>query len=100
MGVAVVETQVTQWRELPSMVAARDGESTVKVLLPAYLQEAIDEAAMRLGADAADDYLAGWARTSWSAAAGSLQEAADALADELTARWTPDAVARYLDTLG
>ena len=59
----VTEYQVTRWRELPSMVAARAGDETVKAELAPRFQEAIDEAAMRLGDTGADDYLAGWERT-------------------------------------
>ena len=50
---------MTRWRELPSMVAARAGDQTVKAELAARFQEAIDEAAMRLGDTGADDYLSG-----------------------------------------
>ena len=45
----VTEYQITSWRELPSLVVARDGDDVVKVSLPSRIQEAIDEAAMRLG---------------------------------------------------
>ena len=47
---AMAEIQVTWWRDLPSLVVARDGDDVVKVPLPPRFQEAIDEAAMRLGA--------------------------------------------------
>ena len=58
------EYQVTYWRDFPSMVVVRDGEETVKVSLASRFQEAIDEAAMRVGAEDADAYLDGW-RKSW-----------------------------------
>jgi hypothetical protein len=45
----VSEIQVTFWREIPSMVAARQGEEVAKVQLPQRFQEAIDEAG-KLGA--------------------------------------------------
>ena len=57
---------MTRWRELPSMVAARADDETVKSQLATRFQEAIDEAAMRLGDTGADDYLAGWERSSWT----------------------------------
>jgi len=40
------------------MVMARDGADTIKVMLPARFQEAIDEAAMRMGEIDADAYTA------------------------------------------
>ena len=52
---------MTYWRELPSMVVARDADATViKSQLAQRFQDAIDEAAMRLGETDADAYLAGW----------------------------------------
>jgi hypothetical protein len=59
------EYQVMRWREIPSMVIARDGADTIKVMLPARFQEAIDEAAMRMGEIDADAYTAGWNRDPW-----------------------------------
>ena len=47
------------------MVVAKFGDETVKVQLANRLQEAIDEAAMRLGAADSEAYLAGWHRSDW-----------------------------------
>lgn len=94
------ETQVTRWRDIPSMVAARDGDEIVKVQLPNRFQEAIDEAAMRLGESDADAYLAGWTRDPWQPAQGSPAEAAAAVAAELEQRWAPDALTAQLDAYG
>jgi len=60
------EYQVMRWREIPSMVMARDGADTIKVMLPARFQEAIDEAAMRMGEIDADAYTSGWNRDPWT----------------------------------
>ena len=46
----MTEFRVTYWRDLPSLVTARDGEHTAKASLDARFMIAIDEAAMRLGA--------------------------------------------------
>ena len=91
--------QVTRWRELPSMVAARAGDETVKAELAARCQESIDEAAMRLGDTGADDYLAGWERSPWTRADGTPAEVLDRVSTELDAEWPADRVARYLDGL-
>ena len=48
------------------MVMARDGADTIKVMLPARFQEAIDEAAMRMGEIDADAYTSGWNRDPWT----------------------------------
>ena len=61
----MAEYQITSWRDIPSMVVAREGDNITKVQLAARFQEAIDEAAMRLGEVGSDDYLAGWSRSAW-----------------------------------
>ncbi len=91
---------MTRWRELPSMVVARAGEETVKVQLAARFQEAIDEAAMRLGDTGADDYLAGWERTPWTEAEGTPAEVLDQVSAALDAEWPADRITAYLDGLG
>ena len=96
----MTEYQVTRWRELPSMVAARAGDEIVKSELASRLQEAIDEAAMRLGDSGADAYLAGWARTPWTTADGTPAEVLDRVTAELEAEWSADRIADYLDELG
>ena len=96
----MTEYQVTRWRELPSMVAAKAGDDLVKSELASRLQEAIDEAAMRLGDTGADDYLAGWERTPWTAADGTPVEVLDRVTSELEAEWPADRIAEYLRRLG
>jgi hypothetical protein len=96
----VTEYQVTYWRDLPSMVVARNGEDVVKAPLASRFQEAIDEAAMRLGNTGSDDYLAGWTRGSWTSAEGSTTDVADRVVADLEARWPEDELRQYLDSLG
>lgn len=96
----MTDYQVTRWRELPSMVAARMGDETVKIQLAPRFQEAIDEAAMRLGDTGADDYLAGWERSSWTEATGTPAEVLDRVTAALDAEWPADRIAGYLDELG
>jgi hypothetical protein len=96
----MAEYQVTRWRDLPSMVAARADEETVKSQLAPRFQEAIDEAAMRLGDTGADDYLAGWERSAWAEADGTPSEVLDRVVAELDADWPADRINRYLDELG
>jgi hypothetical protein len=96
----MTEYQVTRWRELPSMVAARAGDGLVKSQLASRFQEAIDEAAMRLGETGADDYLAGWERTPWTAADGTPAEVLDRVTSELEAKWPADRIADCLSRLG
>jgi hypothetical protein len=95
----MTDYQVTRWRELPSMVTARSGEESVKATLAARFQEAIDEAAMRLGDTGSDDYLAGWERSPWTEADGAPADVLDRVVTELEADWPAERVAGYLDGL-
>ena len=97
---SVTEYQVTCWRELPSMVAARADGETVKAELAPRFQEAIDEAAMRLGDTGAEAYLTGWERSPWTASDGTPAEVLDRVAVELDTAWPAERIASYLDGLG
>lgn len=95
----MAEFQVTQWRDIPSLVVARQGDDVVKVQLAARFQEAIDEAAMRLGDTDADAYLAGWNRTPWQERPGAPADVAAAVAAELDASLDPARLQALLDAL-
>ena len=96
----MAEVQVTSWRDVPSLVTARDGDEVIKIQLPARFQEAIDEAAMRIGAEDSSTYLEGWIRGPWEAMAGSATEAAAGVAHHLETTWTDEALTAYLVGLG
>ncbi len=96
----MADYQVTFWRDLPSLVVAREGEQVTKTPLAPRFQEAIDEAAMRLGDTGSEDYLAGWTRGERVPAEGSTTDVADRVVAELEEQWSPERVADYLDALG
>jgi hypothetical protein len=81
----MAEYQVTYWRELPSLVTARDGEQVAKIELPSRFQEAIDQAAMDVGDVSSDAYLEGWRRGPWIEATGDPWSVAATIAAELEA---------------
>ena len=63
-------------------------------------QEAIDEAAMRLGDTSSDDYLAGWTRSEWANAEGSPADVCGRVVAELEQQWPAETLTAYLDALG
>lgn len=95
----MAEIQVTYWRDIPSMVAAREGDDVVKVPLAQRFQEAIDEAAMRLGEVDADAYLAGWTRSDWQAVEVDAATAVAQRSAALEEQWDDAALTSYLDGL-
>jgi Virulence factor len=96
----VTEYQVTYWRELPSLVVAREGDTTTKSPLTPRFQEAIDEAAMRLGDTGSDAYLSGWRRGEWTPAEGSTTSVSDEVVADLEAKWPQEKLTEFLDSLG
>lgn len=96
----MTDYQVTSWRDLPSLVVAREGEQQTKAPLASRFQEAIDEAAMRLGETSSEAYLDGWTRSEWTTAEGSATEICDRVVADLEAQWPAERVTAYLDTLG
>jgi hypothetical protein len=95
----MAQYQITWWNSLPSLVVARGGEEQVKVSLASRLQEAIDEAAMRMGAIDADAYMNGWKKSEWLDADGAPVDVAERMAKELEEKFGETEVAAYLESL-
>ena len=81
------------------MIVAREGEQVVKVMLPTRFQEAIDEAAMRMGEIDADAYTSGWIRDPWVQALELPQELADRIAEEIERKFSEEFLKTILDEL-
>ncbi len=94
------EYQITYWRDIPSLVATRDGDETAKKSLPQRFQEAIDEAAMRLDAADAEAYMEGWRRGDWIEVEGSPADLVDRIARDLEADLSEDRLNAMLDEFG
>jgi hypothetical protein len=94
------EYQIMRWREIPSMVIAREGETTIKVMLASRFQEAIDEAAMRLGEIDADAYTSGWNRDPWVESTESPDLLAARITSELEEFLSVEKLEELLNALG
>jgi len=94
------EYQIMRWREIPSMVIARQAETTIKVMLASRFQEAIDEAAMRLGEIDADAYTAGWNRDPWVEAPESPDVLAAKICAALEEEFNEEKLEALLNSLG
>jgi hypothetical protein len=93
----MAEYRITYWREIPSMVAARDGAAMSKVALPDRFQEAIDEAAMRLGMAGSDAYLEQWRHGEWLEGAGAPDELAGRVAEQLDTEFDDERLGSLLE---
>ncbi len=77
--------QVLYWREIPSLVKATDAIGEVSLRLPQQFHDAIDEAAMQVGATDTEAYLAGWHWGPVQQRPGTAREVAEAIAADLAA---------------
>ena len=94
------EYQIMRWREIPSMVVARSGETTIKIMLASRFQEAIDEAAMRMGEIDADAYTSGWNRDPWVETEGAPDVVGARIVEELEKELSEEKLSALLDALG
>ena len=81
------------------MVVARSGDEVVKVALANRFQEAIDEAAMRVGASDADAYMEDRRKTVWEEAEGTPTEVSEAISKKLETDLDEAALIALLDSL-
>ncbi|MCL4767728.1 MAG: virulence factor [Hyphomicrobiaceae bacterium] len=77
------QVSIVYWRDIPAQVISKAGSESKRLPLSARFQEAIDMAAMRGGAEAADAYMADWRRSDPEAVDGDVAAAADAVASRL-----------------
>jgi hypothetical protein len=85
--------QIIAWKDVPSMIEARDDAGTVTRPLSDRFQQLIDSVAMRLGLEDQDAYLDLWARGDVQERPGSATEVAEAVAAEIEARF-PEIISR------
>jgi hypothetical protein len=79
--------QVVQWRGIPLVVEAHDGAGAATRALSERFQMLVDSAAMQLGLEGSDEYLAQWGKSAPAERAGTAQEVVDAVAGELEERF-------------
>ena len=85
---------VLYWRDIPAQIVAERGRGRqreqAKLELHRRFALAIDEAAMRDGADKTDDYLEAWRRGDAVACDDDLEAEASRLAAEIEAKYDAD----------
>jgi hypothetical protein len=80
--------QILCWKDIPSVVEARDGAGSVKLQLSERFQALIDTVAMRLGLAGTDEYLDQWEHGAEIERPGTAREVAEAVVAELEGRFT------------
>jgi hypothetical protein len=95
----MIEYQITYWQDIPSMIVFKDESDTTKSILSNRFQEAIDEAAMRIGAVDSDAYLAGWKKGDWIKQEGSISEVSEKIVNELEEKYPQEKLLEILANL-
>ena len=99
----MAQIMVLYWRDIPAQVVAEKGlrkREQAKIELARRFALAIDEAAMRGGADEADDYLADWRKGEPVECSDDLDSEAKILAEKLEADYSSDVVKQLVENGG
>ena len=88
----MVDVTVVYWRDIPAQVIVGKGRRGAKKPLPERFEQAIDRAAMKVGAGDTDAYLAEWRKAAPYQVEGDPAEVAEAEAARLDAEYDRDRI--------
>jgi len=91
---------IVYWRDIPAQVIVGKGRRGHKVQLEERFEQAIDRAAMKVGAKDADAYLADWRKAEPYEVEGDPQEVAKAEAARLEAEYDQAKIKTLIDNDG
>ncbi len=86
------DVTIVYWRDIPAQVIVGKGRRGAKRPLPERFEQAIDRAAMKVGAADTDAYLAEWRKAAPYTVEGDPEEVAQAEADRLEAEYDQDRI--------
>ncbi len=81
------DVTIVYWRDMPAQVIVGKGRRGAKAALPERFEQAIDRAAMKVGARDSDAYLAEWRKGEPYSLEGDPQEIAAAEAARIDAEY-------------
>ena len=88
----MADVVVVYWRDIPAQVIVGKGRRGQKRVLPERFEQAIDRAAMKVGAGDTDAYLAEWRKAAPYSVEGDDAAVADAEATRLDAEYDRDRI--------
>lgn len=94
------EVTIVYWRDIPAQVIVGKGRRASKRPLPERFEQAIDRAAMKIGAEDTDAYLAEWRKAAPFEVPGDPDAVADAQATALNDEYTRDRIKALIDKDG
>ena len=94
------DVTIVYWRDIPAQVIVGKGRRGAKVQLPERFEQAIDRAAMKVGAQDTDAYLAEWRKAPPYSVDGEQMEVAQAEAARLDTEYDRDRIKTLIDNDG
>ena len=86
------DVTIVYWRDIPAQVIVGKGRRGAKAPLPERFEQAIDRAAMKVGAADTDAYLAEWRKAAPVAMEGDAQEILQSECARLDAEYDQDRI--------
>ena len=83
---------VVYWRDIPAQVIVGKGRKASKVQLPERFEQAIDRAAMKIGAEDTDSYLAEWRKAPPYVVGGEQSEVAQLEANRIDTEYNQEKI--------
>ena len=94
------DVTVVYWRDIPAQVIVGKGRSGAKAPLPERFEQAIDRAAMKVGAAETDAYLAEWRKATPYSVEGEPAEVAAAEAARIDAEYDQERIKALISNDG
>jgi hypothetical protein len=96
----MVDVTVVFWRDIPAQVIVGKGRRGAKAQLSERFEQAIDRAAMKVGAADTDSYLAEWRKAAPYVVEGDAQEVCTAEAARLETEYDKERIKALIDNDG
>ncbi len=94
------DVTIVYWRDIPAQVIVGKGRRGSKMPLPERFEQAIDRAAMKVGASETDAYLAEWRKAAPYEVAGEADEVARAEAARIDNEYDTGRLKALIDNDG
>lgn len=96
----MADVTVVYWRDIPAQVIVGKGRRGAKAQLSERFEQAIDRAAMKVGAADTDSYLAEWRKATPYPVDGDAQDVCSAEAARIEAEYDKDRLKALIDNEG
>jgi Virulence factor len=94
------DVTIVYWRDIPAQVIIGKGRRATKAALPERFEQAIDRAAMKIGASDTDAYLAEWRKAAPYPVEGEAADVVTAEAARIDTDYTKDRLMALIDNDG